>query len=1282
MPLQSAVVTFALRTTPGVQSVTGVGFAGSVLLLWTTRQTAAGVTDATQLGIGLTDGVTQACRSIHHPDNETAPTSAQVQQTTARVIKLTNATTGATPTVEVEVAFTAFTADGFTLDVLTTDGAAILCHALVLGGAELEADALTTPPISAPTVTVTTGFRPTAFLTLGGTEGGDYVLGRPFGSMHGLGFSDGTTNLCTWALSRAPTGFGADTRRGQRTDVLYSIRLANLTGAAELASGWISAVSATGYTITRGTATVTAQPFILALKGVRVALGTLTQPAAPGVQTIPIPFAADAILLQTHGEVAGDNLLHYALMIGAWASNDGQAAAYGAGLHSADPTIHVRSFNASRALELYSPAAAGASSTLVAAATVSAVRADGFDLTWATTDGVARQVLYYALGTAAGGCSGGLVPTVADPEDGTTFTGLGPHADRVFLELALDTGLEQWALHDPMNDAADLAVHGGRKDGRLISVGAVTRRTTDRLGGWQTSGARFQADDHDRRIRGLIAAGAWYNREFRIYVAERLAVADARCLGRFITREYPPTVELTVDVDGVDIIGSEFSPFALDRDVLASCVFDRARVPTAPAALLESKRPIPVYMGRWSDEGSTTAAPTWFGAAWRGAVTEPPYWEMGFAEMPAGGPPPPTSVAAAAEPGGSILAGDVPSGVFFQVWAVTGGVEGDPAPFFGDAIPATAVPSDGSAVRVSWTWGGADPDAWRVGLATNYYRARWSQVLEVAGAAREALFTVHPGLTPGATASYTNRGEYRVLANMPDGRTPAALPFVIATTGPYRRPVHVSWIPVAGALSYEVYKAPVPSAYFGITERFTVPVQLDSDGLAYFDDTWVAGEATTTIPAPAGLLPVTDCGDVTLTTGDAALDGTWGLMCLSRWAWHAILGVYAGGTRLTTSDPDVLHADHAAWPFTTRTRPLGDCACMVLYVRGARLAAHRDRTAELRVNACTTEDVGNGLGSTITQAARGVQHLVTELVMNDARGGAPWAGIPTFDDGVPMIRSSSYAAAELTQIARVGGEGYEMRLALDASTTLRSLIQGFVQSFGLHHGINRHGQVVAGHYDDAVDPARVYPLVTDARAIVGDVTIQPRTHELETTIPYRAGYQPIDQKYAIDDVTVEDAGAVAANRGKPRVGPDRTLAYTVDPATIADVMARALQLGRSVRSWVEVPVGIDPGLAVDLFDVVRVRDEAGPIGPAGAEEASILVLEHEVRPPDLSSDRPLTVLLRGLDITALLDTAWAWGPDTITDWDSMTPDERGTWGAWAADDDTIPTDGARAREWR
>ena len=52
-------------------------------------------------------------------------------------------------------------------------------------------------------------------------------------------------------------------------------------------------------------------------------------------------------------------------------------------------------------------------------------------------------------------------------------------------------------------------------------------------------------------------------------------------------------------------------------------------------------------------------------------------------------------------------------------------------------------------------------------------------------------------------------------------------------------------------------------------------------------------------------------------------------------------------------------------------------------------------------------------------------------------------------------------------------------IALDNSITLREYIENVVQSFGLHHGINRHGQVVCGHYDDSVDTTASYPHYKD-----------------------------------------------------------------------------------------------------------------------------------------------------------------------------------------------------------
>jgi hypothetical protein len=87
-------------STTGVQTVTGVGFRGAALMIWTDRQTAVGVTDGAQMGVGMTDGTTQVTRSIIHPDNEATTTSAQSERTDC-IVYLTNATSGAAPTTRI-----------------------------------------------------------------------------------------------------------------------------------------------------------------------------------------------------------------------------------------------------------------------------------------------------------------------------------------------------------------------------------------------------------------------------------------------------------------------------------------------------------------------------------------------------------------------------------------------------------------------------------------------------------------------------------------------------------------------------------------------------------------------------------------------------------------------------------------------------------------------------------------------------------------------------------------------------------------------------------------------------------------------------------------------------------------------------------------------------------------------------------------------------------------------------------------------------------------------------
>jgi hypothetical protein len=285
-----------------------------------------------------------------------------------------------------------------------------------------------------------------------------------------------------------------------------------------------------------------------------------------------------------------------------------------------------------------------------------------------------------------------------------------------------------------------------------------------------------------------------------------------------------------------------------------------------------------------------------------------------------------------------------------------------------------------------------------------------------------------------------------------------------------------------------------------------------------------------------------------------------------------------------------------------------------------------------------------------------------------------------------MVRASDFENAKLMQIQRIGGTlGYPARIALDQPMTLGQFIEFVVQSYGLHHGIGHHGQIRCGHYDDAVDVTAGYPHFTHVRRIKGHLTITPLVSDYENAFPSEWDYRPVDRTFAVRRVTpsdmLRDDASIARNFGKRRVGPHRSGRFIGDEATYTDVMQRCLMLGRFVNEWVEVPTDIT-GLHIDLFSVILVSDPEG-LGAAGYNEAFVLVLEHEVRPGDPAQQRPTLVVLKGLNISKLIDAAWVWAPDDApSTWDALTDEQKGLYAGWSGDDDEIPTDDAAAKEWR
>lgn len=1291
--LMAVVTTITARTTVGSQSY-DIGGRPVALVLWSNGQSGTPLAEGFRFLQGMADADSQVCRSVATEDNAASPNGCQVE-CQDRIYQMAALVASGTAAITQEAELVEFTDTGFTLDWTVVDGVASrICVFAILVGEVTNAKLIHRLCDTDPEVVTGVGFAADAIITLGGTTAdlSSYAAG-PFAALPLFGVSDGVGN------------YSADFRGRLTGSTLPAC--SNTTGASSqirYISGIFEGFVAVGVVISNvtsdgfdvgigGFGPASLYHHFLCLAGIDVKVGVVTQPASGGDQTsLGLTFDPSVVLLFGGGATNTDMQIAQP-SIGAWRAGGVSVTHAHSAIENPNPSETASENDQSTALRMVTPAATAGSSTVVAAVSVNA---DGQALTWDVSDGAQRKVYYIALGLLPPpSCSGGAVPQVVDPPGGVEFTGLGPHGDRFFTEVDLDDGMVSLALHDPIGASPALVAHGGRKTGSMTQVGSIIRRSTDRLGGWQSSTSRWSTDDHDRYFRAAQKAQRWYGREFRHYLGDRLDLANSRCLGRFNIREYPPQPGFGVDVEGTDVIGSEFSAFNLDRDILDSYVFDGDRFPNAPAALLEleTPQPVPAYWGRWSDEGSGGSPPVLAGTTARGSwppATIGSLFRVGFGEMalvnPGGvSPPAPDTASGVSMAGGNIDLGLTPyNRVFAQVWAVTGGVEGDPMPFYPELLPIT-ITANNQKVRVSWTFGGSDPDNWRIGLATDFFGARWGQVLEVAGSARQCDFTDHAyggngTSTPTATAPYWNRKEFAVAANMPDGKTGVCAIFgQHPYAGPYQRPAYVSWIPIPGAVSYDLYFAQVPYQYFGWKRRVVVGAdQIDADGYVYYTYNWGAdGEEVDGFEQPRGMLPVWD-------TGDVAFDGgTYGQLVIGRYPMHLILGVYAGEARVSDSHPDVRHPDHPSWPGPDRFIAIDGWDTTILYVRvgSSLLTEHRDGTAIIRVNACATEDIGDGYGSTITQAGRVVQHVVTELVFNDHQSGT-WAGIPLYADGVPIVRSSAFLAAETMQVARVGGTGYTARIALVEPTTLRTLIQNIVQSFGLHLGINQHGQVVCGHYDDSVDTTVGYPHYKDIREIVGNIRVEPRTRELENRIPHQWDYRPETRAYNVINQVAVNETSIADYLGKPRTGQLRSLPYAADQLTVDDVMQRLLLLGAYVREWAEVPVsivGFDND--VDLFKIIAVTDEEGT-GLTGYQEEFILVLEIEVIPPDPAQDRPVIIVLKGLNITPLADAAWVWGPDSITTWDTMTADEKGTYGAWATDGDVIPSANDPAKEWR
>lgn len=480
MAFNSKYLQFAKNTGTGVQTVTGVGFTGKALLLWSTFQTAAGATTAAMMCLGMTDGVLQSVRFIHHPGAEAATTSAQAEQTDHIVFKV-GATSGATPTVQVAGVFGAFNSDGFTINWTTNDGNADILHAIVLGG-DIEA-AFRQVKItgnSGTSIDVTdVDFRPSSYVVMGGAADefgtGDYNLGAPFGSLHGFGFSNAVDNICSWTLGLG-TGGAADCYKGQMTDAVASVRAANTAGAGSLMDARITASLNNGFTITRDVGTSANQPVqhVLCLKGVRFALGSFTAPLTAINKVVTLPFEPDVFVVQSIGAAASENMAGMGLSLGAWhRADDASGGVWIGGVDAANPSEYRRSTYEDLLIETRNPSGGAA----VMQASVVSSSATDVTLDFDAVSGSSDAIIYMAMAATE--------PIVGVAVFGVKTTVTATRA----IAFGLDNNTN---VH---NEAGKHKVFGKIEATETIQVGDVTAVGATKLIGWDPTSKQLQAVD-------------------------------------------------------------------------------------------------------------------------------------------------------------------------------------------------------------------------------------------------------------------------------------------------------------------------------------------------------------------------------------------------------------------------------------------------------------------------------------------------------------------------------------------------------------------------------------------------------------------------------------------------------------------------------------------------------------------------------------------------------------------------------------------------------------------
>lgn len=393
MALDAYAGNFALNTSTGNQSVTGVGFQPKVVIFLPTDNTADGVSAHAHIGFGAAISSSSRWAVTANDEDAQGTTDSSKEQTAALCILHD---TPGTSNPDYEADFVSLDADGFTINITNEPASAKRVGYLALGGSDLtnvDVGNFAASNTTGDQAVTGIGFQPDAllFVNINVTA----VPGSAADAVISTGFAISSTERGLTAIASDHNLATSDTSRLQRTDacIISTIGSGAIAGEADFVS-----MDADGFTINWSNADAVAI-FYIALQGGQYAVGTLNSQTGTGnFSETGVGFQPTAGIFQSFLNAASGSLVAGLKISAGIATSSTERFVRGAVSEDAQGTSDTDSFQDDGLIyQNYDFA-----QSVDGAMDFVSWDADGFTLDQTDADPSANEVIYMVFGSEPG----------------------------------------------------------------------------------------------------------------------------------------------------------------------------------------------------------------------------------------------------------------------------------------------------------------------------------------------------------------------------------------------------------------------------------------------------------------------------------------------------------------------------------------------------------------------------------------------------------------------------------------------------------------------------------------------------------------------------------------------------------------------------------------------------------------------------------------------------------------------------------------------------------------